>query len=244
VLSATDVLPDQQYASVSGMASQDQLQKGEIVRDLLQAKDAAPIVSRRNASLIGFVDKLPAMSRTEGATVQRDTQQNLVRMRVGLEPSPAGSPVRIDGCFNRIVPGELRGLPYVEARNEFLRSSLSGAWTLYIEPPAEIGAIEPHHIRIQIDLASPQHKLTLRRGQFRDGKPTVDRKGPILGQWDGKVGLQTVELDPQPDDYDSQGRLGLMIEVQPSGEKGVLGVEPYWRIGQLQADIDAQVRGK
>lgn len=244
MLGATDVLPEQQYASVSGVASQDQLQKGDIVRDLLLAKDAAPVTARRNASLIGFVDKLPSMSRVEAATVQRDTQQNLVRMRVELEPSPAGSLVHLDGCFNRIVPGELRGLPYLEARNEFLRSSLAGAWTLWIEPPPETGAIEPHHVRIQIDLASPQHKLTLRRGQFRDGKPTVDRNGPIIGQWDGKVGLQSVEFAPQPGDYDTRGRLGLMLEVQLSGEKGMLGVEPYWRIVQLQADIDAQVRGK
>ena len=166
--------PDQEFTSVSGLASQDQLHKGEIVRALLQPKDTSPLAASRNASLIGFVDTLPAMTSVEGATVDHDAKQNLMRMRVELLPSPAGSPVLIDGCFNRIVPGELRGLPYVEARNEFLRSMLQGAWTLGIEPPAEIGAIEPKHVRVRISLATPQHKLTLRRGQCRDGMQKAD----------------------------------------------------------------------
>lgn len=241
-LRGTDLRPDQEFASVSGVASQDQLQKGEIVRALLQPKDVAPITISRNASLIGFVDTVPALTNVEGATVEHDAKQNLMRMRVELLPSPAGSPVRIDGCFNRIVPGELTGLPYIEARNEFLRSMLKGAWTLGIEPPTEIGAIEPRHVRVRISLASPQHKLTLRRGQCRDGKQKADREGPIVGQWDGKIGLQTVDFDPQPDDFDRQGRLWFMIDVQGAGAAGSLGVEPFWRIEQLQVDIDATVR--
>lgn len=241
-LSGADLRPDQEFTAVSGVASQDQLHKSEIVRALLLPKDAVPLTIGRNASLIGFVDGLPAMTNVEGATVEQDAKQNLMRIRVDLLPSLIGSPVRIDGCFNRIVSGELRGLPYNEARNEFLRSMLQGAWTLGIEPPAEIGAIEPKHARIRISLASPQHKLTLRRGQCRDGVQKADRGGAIVGEWDGKVGLQTVDFDPQPGDFDSRGRLWFMIEVQGGGTAGSLGVDPFWRIEQLQVDIDGTVR--
>jgi hypothetical protein len=227
------------------MVSQDQLQKGEILRSLLQQREALGGTKEQRArSLIAFADRLPALSTVEGAKVEQELQQNVVRMRVEVQPSPAGAPVRIDGCFNRLGVEQVRNMPFYHAgENQFLRTAMQGAWVFCIEPPQEIGAVKLTRARVRIDLAAPQHKITLRRGQCQEGKGKANPNGAAIGQWDGQVGLQTAEFDCAPEDFDAQGRLWLRLEAQQNGQAGSFGVEPHWRIQQLLVDLEGQARG-
>ena len=51
-----------------------------------------------------------------------------------------------------------------------------------------------------------------------------------------------MNLTPSPKTLTARDGFWLMIEVQGGGAAGSLGVDPFWRIEQLQVDIDATVR--
>lgn len=243
VLTGADLRPADEYAATSGMVSQDQLQKGEIVKSLLTAEETLANAPRTARSLLAFADQLPGLSRTDGAEVDTAKQQNLLRMPVEIVPSPAGSAVRADGCFTRIVTERAQDLPfYNQAAGQFLRTVNQGAWVFGIEAPREIGVLQLQRARVRIDLASPQYKIILKRGQSRGGKRTPNPAGAVLGEWDGAVGLQTVEFEPAAGDFDAQGRLWLRLEATQSGQAGSLGVDPHWRIMQLLVDLEGTVR--
>ena len=69
----------------------------------------------------------------------------LVRTPLELRPSDIGTRVAIDGAFVRLVPGQPMGLPYDEARQQWIATAAPGQWVIGFAPPKAIGRLRPKH---------------------------------------------------------------------------------------------------
>ena len=229
----------------SGMInSQDAQRKGEILLESLQAADSQARTSPGVAPMItAWSSRPPGLSTVKDESPLL-ASQNLVRIPLRLQPATPGSRVKIDGFFNHLTIGVSKGLPYDFNAQEFVSTQMGGAWVFGVRPPAEIGRIQPLKVHLQVDLASPQHTLTLRRGQVGGGKISASGNpaGELVASWDNKVGIQKVDFTCGAGDVDANGVLWLRLEVKRTGSIGALGVEPQWKINRFLADLEAQVQ--
>jgi hypothetical protein len=234
--------PADEFASASGLTSQSEQHRGEILKASLQSITGSTKARQTWPTIVGWTTEWLAVTSLSSPP-DRSASQTLVRIPLAIEPSSPGK-IAVDGVFNQLIVGATRGLPFDTVRRQFIRSSLNGTWIFGFRPPAQIGTIRPEKVRLTMDIQAPQNKVTLRRGQCRDGKAprgTGSAEGEIVGEWNSKAGVVTVAYDCQPSDYDREGCVWLRMELASSGSAGTLGVEPAWQIGQCLMDIEGQV---
>jgi hypothetical protein len=234
--------PPNEYTTSGGITSQDERLKGDILASLLNLSDQTMFGSELNAPyLVGWATGAPELLRA-GDEIARRGQQSLVRVPVLVDPPARGEIVRIDPWFSSLVTLGQRGLPYDGARGEWLQSNMAGGWTFAMVAPPQVGRLVPQKVRLEIDIAAPQHRLVIRRGQGRVGKDGAENPaGPIIGQWDGPLGMRTAEFTCDSSDFDEQGRIWFLLQTEATGT-GSMGVPPNWRIHSLGASIEGQVQ--
>ena len=245
VLNAGDVRPVDDFTSATGVASQDQKHKGEILKAVLSGGDSMNDAHLPPPQVVAWSPVAMEASHVQSVQLDRDVSQNLVRFPLRLARGTPGERVRIDGVFNTFRSGESRGMPYDFGKSEFIPTTMEGAWSLCVAPPAEVGAIRPIKARVHLILNTPQHNVTLSRGRapVAGGKKTAVA-GAVVGQWNSSGGTaREVAFDIEPGEYDAQGRLWLVLEVKSSGSAGSLGVPPSWSIAKMDVDIEGEVVG-
>ena len=239
--------PADEFTSSSGIASQDAQLKGDILKASLRSAalgmdyplDVRPVI-------VAWAPRMPALADVTDVPIKRGTAQNMVRLPLQIAPSEPGSRVLVPGCFTRIALNAFQGLPYDFARQQFARTQTNGVWTFGIATPPGIGRLRPTRVKLSVDLACAQQKVTLRRGQVASGKvrENGNSAGAIVGDWDGVVGLRTAEFGCVPDDYDSRGIVWLQLQVEQTGSRGALGVDPQWHLARFVADVEGDVLKK
>lgn len=234
--------PPNEYTTSGGITSQDERLKGDILASVLNLSDPTLRAAEIDApSLVAWATGVPELLRA-GDEIARRGQQSLVRVPVLVEPPKRGEIVRIDPWFCSLVTAGLRGLPYDASRCEWLQSNMDGAWTFAIAAPPQVGRLVPQKVRFEIDIAAPQHRVVIRRGQGRGGKDGAENPaGPIVGQWDGPLGRKIAEFTCESADFDAEGRVWFLLQAEATGA-GSLGVPPNWRIQSLGASIEGQVQ--
>lgn len=234
VLTANHLRPADEFTARPGLTTQAEQHRGRLAQ--LALTSAAAVIANPPSSemaLIGWIDNWRPLTQLQGVELSRDVSLNFVRIPLSLAPTPAGSKVRLDGCFNELVTGDQKGLPFDPASRQFIQSSMEGSWPLGIRLPRSVGRIRPEKARLTIDLQTPRHKLTIRKGQ--------SPSGDTLAEFDSQVGLQQVRFDCTPDDLDRDGILWLNLQIASTGGGGSLGVLPHWRIARLTVDIEGEV---
>ena len=241
-LSEANHRPASEYTTSSGITSEDERLKGKVLASLLNLSDKAMIGSEIAAPfLVAWAKRAPELLRT-GEEVARRGEQSLVRVPVLIEPPARGEIVRIDPWFcNMVVVGQ-RGLPYDASRGEWLQSNMDGVWTFAMAAPPQVGRLLPQKVRLEIDISAPQHRLVIRRGQGLSGKGGRENpSGPIVGQWEGPLGMKTAEFTCDSSDFDEQGRVWFLLQTEAVGASS-MGMSASWRIQSLSASIEGQVQ--
>lgn len=240
LVSAADVRPMDEYVSASGLASQEDQHRGQILKAVLTSR----LTTKARGewpTVFGWADRWPELTKLNEQP-GRSAGQTLVRIPLSIGPSQG--PVQIDGVFNDLYLADARGLPYDTVRREFIRTTLPGDWIVAVQYPQEIGVLKPSKARLRIELATSQHVVQVRAGQCVGGKRPTGRgtpNGRLIANWPNAVGMQSAEIDCTPEDYDEQGRLWLRISVQSAGGAGSMGVEPQWQFGQFLVDLEGDV---
>lgn len=241
VVNSDNLRPHDEYASASGLTSQDEQHKGTILRAVMSAGSNARS-QERWPTVYGWAREWPAVTSLGEVKPDRTGSQTLVRMPLKLERS--SGTVRVDGVFNELYIGEARGIPYDLTHREFIRSSMPGEWPIAVQYPREIGLLTPTKARVTIDLSTGQHAVQIRVGQCPQGRKVVGKSNPegkLVADWNGAVGSNSVEFACAPDDFDEQGRLWLYVSVKSTGAAGSMGVEPQWQFGRFIVDLEGQV---
>lgn len=235
-----------QRSTAAGMlvSGEDSL-RDEVLNALRPQTVWLPGADARNAPLllVGFVDGATLDGLIEPADrMDVETRsQALVRVPVRIEPSPAGQRVRIPAPMMEMVLGPIMGVPYDGSRGEWLPSSYAGRLLIGFRPPEGIGELRPVQVGLDVNISAPQHRVTLRRSQVRDGKAALNPSGEVIGQWDKPVGPRDVTAQLEARDADAQGVIWLMIDVEPAGPPVPGDLPSMWHIQWLRATYDAQV---
>lgn len=227
---AASLRPAGEFTSGQGIASQDEQQKAQFLRTALTGMGGI----LADQAVYGWAAQWPAIAPLHGVTADRSTSQNLVRIPVVLTETPAGSKVRLDGCFNRLDTREAQGLPFDPRMRKFMDSSIDGKWPLAIAPPDSVKRFVPQQAHLVIDLSTAQHRVVIRRGKRSSGE--------VLADWSGQVGRRDVNFACQSGDYDEQGRLWLNMDVTATS-KGSFGVPPRWHLEGFMVDMDGSTQG-
>ncbi len=234
--------PASEYTTSAGITSQDDRLKGEVLAALLNLADPTLYNAGIDSPyLVAWATGVPELLRASDV-VSRRGQQSVLRVPVLVQPPARGDIVRIDPWFCSMVVLGQRGLPYDSSRGEWLQCNMAGAWTFAMTAPPQVGRLLPQKVRLDIDISAPQHKVVIRRGQGRSGKGGNENPtGPIVGQWDGPLGMKTAEFTCDSADFDEQGRVWFLLQTEASGA-GSMGIPPNWRIQSLAAGIEGQVQ--
>lgn len=233
--------PPGEFMVATGIASQDQRQKGDILAALLDRMDFSPTaVPTDAAAMLAWVNNAPQTLQTTAPVTQRG-DQTLVRSQVFFESTKKGQKIHVDGSLSRIDLREFRGLPYNAAKSEWNPTNLPGRWLIAVRAPAQAGTLRMEKVRLNLEFDAPAYEVTLRRGQVRGGKVTENPNGALLKQWSGPIGPQApIEFECESSDFDAGGRVWLLLDVnlpkRPSG-----GLIPFWRVVQLSAALDGEV---
>ncbi|HEV2294449.1 MAG TPA: hypothetical protein VGR35_11380 [Tepidisphaeraceae bacterium] len=204
---------------------------------IAQPADAPPV-------LAGWFDELavPAAVRVSPHPAIRSAI--LVRVPVQLRPSPVGSRVRIDGGYVRLAPAEATmGIPYDAQRHQWIPTGTTGQWLVGFMPPAEVGRLRPARVTVTCDASAPQHTISLHGDQFSvaaggDARAqAVNFMGRRIVDWTGPIGRQQITFDPTAHDTDGNGRVWLLLRVQPTSAD-VATVPPQWRLRTLEMSYD------
>lgn len=238
--------PADEFAAESGLTSQDQQHKGQIVRALLAEGEGTLRRGGAWPAILGFAKQWPALTSVEGTDgeLDRDVVQALVRIPVRVVPSQPGR-VRFDSMFTELLSQQARGLPYDAVKREFIRSAIQNNWLVGFEAPKAAGEFRPERATLEIDIGAAQHSVRLRKGQAPGGKTPTGmgtEAGEVVADLQGQVGAHSVTFDVGPGDYDANGVLWLRLEVQQTGGPGGLGVEPHWRINRFAVAMEGQIQ--
>ncbi len=236
-LSATDANPPGDYTSGGLLTSQSTQQRGMIVQALLQNAQSVQRQSTEPAahSIIAFADNPIAQPLIVAGQFQpTQVQQRIVRFTLHLRPSVAGSPVRVDGPFNRIVLKENLGLPYDYSKAQWQQTQMAGTWTIGFRPPAQIGKLLVRSATIEVDLEATDFNVSLHHVGGSVGQEP-------LAQWNNVLGRRSVTIICQPGDVDEQGTLWLELQVQPSGTGGAV-LAPQWKFTSFNVQLQGVAR--
>lgn len=166
----------------------------------------------------------------------------LVTFPVTIEPSRPGSNVKFDIGFNTLVSGPVPLPVYDGATGTWLSSSQPGSWQIGFRPPVDSGEkIVPTKVTIQGNVQLPVQKMTLRRGQVRDGRlAQPNLAGETVVEWQNVFTAQApVTFDATPADFDSNGTVWFLVDVENTTAPG--NVVPLWSVTELGATIEARV---
>jgi hypothetical protein len=166
----------------------------------------------------------------------------LATIPVTLEPSATGSLVRIDSGFNTMVSGPVLLPVYDYGTGMWLSSSQPGSWHIGFRPPPGVGArLVPTRVTIHGNVQLPVQKLTLRRGQVRNGRlGQPNLSGETVVEWANAFTAQApVTFDATPADFDATGTVWFLLDVENTAAAGP--VMPLWSITELGATIEARV---
>lgn len=240
-LTASNHRPVGEYTSTSGIASQDQRLKGEILAALLQSSDpSAPGTTSNTPFLVSWAEGLSPLVQP-GEPVTQPGDQSLVRVPVLVQAPKRGDSILVDSWFTHVVSGTQRGLPYDFAHSEWLSSNMPGDWAFAVAAPPQAGRLQPQKVKIDLDLSASEHRVTIRQWQCAGKKGDGNPKGQIVAQWDGPLGAKTVQFNCDSRDFDDQGRVWLMLQVQPLAAPGA-GLQPRWQIARFGVSIEALVQ--
>jgi len=166
-----------------------------------------------------------------------DTTRTLALLRVPLriDPSPAGSTVRIGAAFSKLVFGPALVSLYNPIAGQWLDSNQDASLVVGFEAPAAVGRLRPTRVTIVGDLNAPRQTVTVVGDQVRDGRPVDNLAGRVLGTWTNPVTPQSVSFDVAPDDVDSTGRVWVRVDVKNPAPDGT---PVSWRIVELAASFD------
>lgn len=244
--SAQGATPDNLNArgSFSGRAvftSEQEKLRGDVVRwmttsaspeKLLQVNPPAPVLTAWVSAGVAppSIVTDPPVSSTKSEVV--------LRLPVDIQPSPAGSTVRIDGAFNTLINGPAPLSIYDFGRRQWLSTNQPGDWTVGFQPPAQIGRVRPGRVTVSMDASAPLHVVSLKRGQVRAGKVVDNPAGEELGRWVKPVTPQTLSFEVGDQDVDEQGRVWLKLGVEPAGDGMSVS---QWRMLDLRVSFDEAV---
>jgi hypothetical protein len=185
--------------------------RSDVVQNVLAAGISLSHREAETPLLVGWVDDFPSSLNAEGAKMNSLV---LVSAPVVVAPSKAGTTVKIDGSFCRIISGPGALPPYDAAHRQWIPGNQSGEWIIGFAPPVGIGVLRPLHVTLNVDVSAPTQTITVLRGICSTGKPTSAAPGSIAAKWNQPINAQTVGFDCASDDFDAAGRVWLRLGVQ------------------------------
>jgi hypothetical protein len=216
--------------------------RGQIVKASLNPPGESAATARNESSpmIVGWLagqadDALvaPAQRKVDDAKAMV-----MVRSPLRIEPSAVGSTVSIPPALVSFDPGRL---PYDARLARSEPSQQDGEWLIGFAAPPQVGLTKPARRTLQVRVTLPAFNMRVRRGQCAGAKPAVAPAGPVVAEWGGEVGQRQVTIDCQPGDYDAQGRVWLLLEVQSREATKSAGVS--WQVRDVSAAIEAEVVG-
>jgi hypothetical protein len=160
--------------------------------------------------LLAF-ERSPRSLVTPSTSPGRWLSQSLLRMDLRVLPGEIGQTVRVPGAMVRLVTDAAPGLPVSEGR--VIRASGGGAWLVGFAPPAALGELQPTRAQLQLDAVTPLHRMTVRRGQVRDGLLQENPDGEIVAEMSQTIGDRRAEFVPDENDVDRNGWVWLRLDV-------------------------------
>jgi len=198
-----------------------------------QAKSTAPV-------LAGFMNlggnvKLPDASESH--------EQALVRTTLQIAAAPVGTEVRIDPAFNIVRQGVAQSLPYSSWLNAWTENNLTGAFTVAIAPPHDVGHLRPKTLSLALDARAAGYHLTLRRAQCSGGKVHENPAGEIIAEWNNTSGPAKADISLNDSDFDANGWVWLRIEIQNAVTTTLMGdmVSGNWQFLRWDATLSGTI---
>jgi hypothetical protein len=182
-------------------------------------------------------------SLTDSAAQMRP--QAMARLPVRIEPSAAGSIVKVDPAYVQLVTNGMGVAQYDPITGHWLATNLDAQLLIGFAAPPQIGHIEPTQINLAFDINAPQQTLTIRRGQTSGGKPLHDPNpnGTVVGEWTHPTEQHQVSFTPDASDYDAQGRVWLLVQIHSPSSAGAGGnVVSQWQFRYLEVGIVGKVK--
>ncbi len=241
------VIPDRRngqgdYTNAAVIRSQIAQWRGQVVQALHTPMESGAMGRRSTVGpeIDAWLTRPPALTQADGATMR---SEGMVRLPVRIEPSPAGSTVKIDAAYTRLMTGGTGVAQYDPLSGRWLATNLDTSFQVGFAAPAEIGRLEPVRVNLDFDINAPQQTLTIRRGQVRNGKLVRDGNpnGEVVGEWTHPVERHQVSFAVEPSDYDAQGRLWLRVEVHSPQSAGG-NIVSQWQFRYLEAGMTAKVK--
>jgi hypothetical protein len=159
-------------------------------------------------------DRVPRLIATPDDPSAPLRTQAMVRIPLRFDPTPVGTPVRISNGFTRLETGDFRGLPYDAQSQEWIATPQGGNWVFGFAVPEQIGRLRINRAHFEVNVSAPQHNITIRRGQIRDGQPSHNPAGPVVVQWRQPLGRQAFSFECGPDDVDENGWVWIQLDVE------------------------------
>jgi HEAT repeat protein len=200
------------YVNAGALRSDADAVRSTIISNVLSASDRVYAQNPRGPLLLAWIDHSPSMIQTSDNTIM--ATQALLRAPVIVAASDVGSTVAIDGAFCRMIQGPGAGLPYDAARRQWIARNQPGEWIIGFAPPKEIGALRPTRVTLNADLSAPTQTITLLHGLCDRGKPTANRAGVVLAQWNQPIGAQSASFACGDDDFDANGCVWIRLRVE------------------------------
>jgi hypothetical protein len=244
----TETVPDRRnavgdYTNAAVIRSQLAQWRGQVVGALHTPLEGGAMGRKKSIGpeIDAWLAHPPAL--TDSAAAMR--QQGMVSLPVRFERSPAGSTVKVDPAYVRLVTGGSGVAQYDPSTGRWLATNLDTTFLVGFLPPPQIGRLEPLEVNLDFDINAPQQTLTIRRGQTRNGKLVRNgvNGGEVVGEWTHPVERHKVTFKTEPSDYDAQGRVWLQVEVKSPPNAAAGGnVVSQWQFRYLEAGMTGRVK--
>ena len=229
------------YGNAEVVASESAKLRGAILRSA--ATPSLSYATERSGPpvIAGWLDdaSLPPVLGVSAEPAMRTAA--LFRTPLGLRPSDVGTRVAIDGAFVRLVPGAPRGLPYDEARQQWIATAAPGQWVIGFAPPKEIGRLRPKRVTLTCDPAMPQQVVRIRGDQAMNATGRPNLAGRVIAEWSKPIERQQITFEPQPQDVDANGHVWLMLSVDSAAAAGAQWLIRSLEVAYDEADVTAPI---
>jgi hypothetical protein len=234
------------FTNVTMLPSDLAKRRGEVIRASITPAKLGAVTTQSDASplLVGWLDERsvePLISSPPDAQPADRKGMVLVRTPVRIEPSPVGAKISVPGALVNVDSGKL---PYDADKAESAASQEQGEWLLGFAILRQIGIVRPNRATLEMRITSPAHSMTIRNRQCAggsgggSGKPIVNLNGDVLAQWKREVGLRRVAIDCGAGDFDQQGRIWLLLQVQTDSATAPTP-SLTWQIKEIAMSFDA-----
>ena len=198
-----------------------------------QAKSAEPV-------LAGFMNLGATVKLSDSA---ESHEQTLVRTPLQIAAAPVGTEVRIDPAFNTVRQGIVQSLPYSTWLNAWSESNLTGAFTIAIAPPRDVGHLKAKTLSLALDARAAGYHIAIRRGQCSGGKMRENPAGEIIAEWSNTTGPMKADVSLADSDIDANGWVWLRIDVQNAATTTLMGdtVTGNWQLMRWDATLTGTI---